>query len=127
MLFYQSAAPTGWTKVTTQTDKVLRVTSGSGGVAGGTIAFSTVFGRTATDTFTLATANLPSHQHTIAADASVMILYTGAVGSYEFVAGSQQRNQAINYQTGLSGGAIAHSHPIDLRVQYVDIILASKN
>src|SRR5882724_2777756 len=39
-LFYQAAAPTGWTKVTTQNDKVLRVVSGSGGGSGGTLATS---------------------------------------------------------------------------------------
>jgi hypothetical protein len=41
MVFYQAAAPTGWTKVTTQNDKVLRVVSGAGGASGGTLAVST--------------------------------------------------------------------------------------
>lgn len=44
LLFYQAAAPTGWTKSITNNDKALRVVSGTtGGSAGGTSAFSTVF------------------------------------------------------------------------------------
>jgi len=38
MAFFQAAAPTGWTKVTSQNDKVLRVVSGNGGGTGGTWA-----------------------------------------------------------------------------------------
>jgi len=30
-VFFQSSAPTGWTKVTTHNDKALRVVSGTGG------------------------------------------------------------------------------------------------
>jgi len=43
MLFYQAAAPTGWTKVTTHNDKSLRVVSGTGGGSGGSTAFTSVF------------------------------------------------------------------------------------
>jgi hypothetical protein len=43
MLFYQAAAPTGWTQVTTQNNKALRVVSGTGGGTGGTVAFTTAF------------------------------------------------------------------------------------
>jgi hypothetical protein len=39
MPFFQSAAPTGWTQVTTQNDKAIRVVSGTGGVSGGTNPF----------------------------------------------------------------------------------------
>ena len=41
MLFYNAAAPTGWTKITTGiNDRALRVVSGSGGVGGGSFGFS---------------------------------------------------------------------------------------
>lgn len=43
-LFYQTAAPTGWTKVLTHNDKSLRLVSGTGGGSGGTNSFSTVMG-----------------------------------------------------------------------------------
>lgn len=42
IMFQQTAAPTGWTKDTTQNDKALRVVSGAAST-GGTTAFSTVF------------------------------------------------------------------------------------
>ena len=43
LLFYQANAPTGWTKVTTQNNKALRVVSGTGGGTGGSTAFTSVF------------------------------------------------------------------------------------
>ena len=43
MLFYQTAAPTGWTKITTQNNKALRVVSGSGGGTGGSNTFTSTF------------------------------------------------------------------------------------
>lgn len=42
LLFNQTAAPTGWTKVTTHNDKALRVVSGTVG-SGGSVAFTTAF------------------------------------------------------------------------------------
>ena len=91
MLFYQAAAPTGWTRVDTQNNKALRVVSGTGptgggqgtstgGSAGGTTAFTTVFAsRTVTGSVSggsvsvsvsgntggtsLTVAQLPTHQH----------------------------------------------------------------
>jgi hypothetical protein len=50
MVFFQSAPPTGWTQVTTQNDKALRVVSGAGGGAGGSTAFSSAW---------------PAHSHSI--------------------------------------------------------------
>ena len=43
ILFYQESAPTGWTKVTTQDNKALRVVSGTGGGTGGSTNFTSVF------------------------------------------------------------------------------------
>merc|ERR1712093_615742 len=40
MLFYQSSAPTGWTQVTNQNNKALRVVSGTGGSNSFTSSFS---------------------------------------------------------------------------------------
>jgi len=41
-VFYQAAAPTGWTRLSTQNNKALRVVSGTGGGSGGTTNFTTV-------------------------------------------------------------------------------------
>ena len=74
-VFFQAAAPTGWTKLTTQNDKALRVVSGTGGASGGTTAFTTAFPnslRTASATVpvsgtvggtTLTSLQIPSHNH----------------------------------------------------------------
>ena len=74
MVFYQSAAPTGWTKQTTHDNKALRLVSGSGGGSGGSQPFTTVCsptfsyaGNLATSTATggygLSTPQIPSHIH----------------------------------------------------------------
>jgi len=76
VVFYQAAAPTGWTQVTSQNDAALRVVSGTGGTAGGTVGFTTAFASqavsgsvsisTATGTVgdtALTTAQLPAHSH----------------------------------------------------------------
>ena len=76
VVFYQAAAPTGWTQVTSQNDAALRVVSGTGGTAGGTVGFTTAFASqavsgsvsiaTATGTVgdtALSTAQLPAHNH----------------------------------------------------------------
>jgi hypothetical protein len=42
-LWYQSAAPVGWTKSTSHNNKALRVVSGTGGGSGGSSSFTSVF------------------------------------------------------------------------------------
>jgi len=81
MVFFQANAPTGWTKVTTQNDKTLRVVSGTGGGTGGDWAMSA--GETTSShgghvhagaahahshnlsagSHTLSTSEMPSHNH----------------------------------------------------------------
>ena len=56
MLFYQAGAPTGWTKITSQNNKAIRVVSGTGGGGGGNNTFTTTFGNRSVP--------LPSHTHT---------------------------------------------------------------
>ena len=64
VVFYQAAAPTGWTQVTTQNDAALRVVSTAGGGTGGTVAFTTAFAAAnTTDGTALTTAQLPAHNH----------------------------------------------------------------
>ena len=55
MLFYQASAPTGWTKLTTDNNKTLRVVSGSGGGSGGTNTFTSAFAER--------TVPVPTHNH----------------------------------------------------------------
>lgn len=64
MLFFQASAPSGWTQVTTQNDKALRVVSGTGAGTGGSTAFTSVFGSgKTTGSYTLTTSDVPAHTH----------------------------------------------------------------
>lgn len=63
MLFYQAAAPTGWTKSTAHNDKALRVVSGTGGGSGGTHALSSPPSISHTHTGPSHTHTGPSHVH----------------------------------------------------------------
>jgi hypothetical protein len=131
MLFYQAAAPTGWTKVTTQDNKALRVVSGTGGVAGGSVAFTTAFASQAVSgsvgtsgATTLSTAQMPSHTHSESQASST--LRAGGCGDAATATGGE---------TGATGGGGSHTHSggtftgtaINLAVQYIDIIICSKN
>ena len=71
MAFWQSGAPTGWTQVTTQNDKVLRVVSGTGGGTGGDWAMSA--GETSSSN--------GAHVHTSAAHTHTGAAHTHAGGS----------------------------------------------
>ncbi len=120
MLFAQSAAPTGWTKDTTHNDKSLRVVSGTGGGSGGSVAFSTVFGRTAVDASSLSIAQLAAHKH---------VSFTYSPGNYSG-SGSWASDSYANggsKSTDSIGSGSTHSHGLDLRVQYVDVIICTKN
>lgn len=138
MMFVQTAAPTGWTKSTTHDNKALRVVSGTAS-SGGSSAFSTVFSnQTPTITTsglsagatTLSTAQIPSHTHAL----SQTISTEYSCGSGTQRTGLNQGGAAIS-ATGTGGGG-SHSHSlsgsatssaITLAVQYVDVIIATKN
>ena len=125
MLFQQTAAPTGWTKQTTHNDKALRIVSGTAGT-GGSSAFSTALATPAlsgsTGSTTLSTAQIPSHSHVIGASATsqfpaISANYGGSVDS--------------NFNSGSTGGGGSHNHTMSgtasINVQYVDVIIASKD
>ncbi len=128
LAFFQAAAPTGWTKLTSHNNKAMRVVSGTGGGSGGSVAFTTAFASQAVtgsnSATSLSTAQLASHAHNVRATAN------GSAG-----AGSRSFIDAIGatYEaTEFSGSSASHNHTftgtaINLAVQYIDMILASKN
>lgn len=137
MLFQQTAAPTGWTKQTTHDNKALRVVSGTAS-SGGTSAFTTVFtnqtptintsGLSAGAT-TLSTAQMPSHNHSFTT-------YGEAQGAGGNIANTFGSFSPAGFSVSSTGGGGSHSHSmsgsatssaITLAVQYVDLIIASKN
>ena len=141
MLFAQTAAPTGFTKNTTTGDNsALRVVTGAAS-SGGSVGFTTAFAsQTPTGSIsvtsisgtvgntTLSTPQIPSHTHSIPFGAGPGSIFasdsSGAAGS----------------DTGATGGGGAHNHPfsgsgsgtftgnaINLAVQYIDVIRATKD
>jgi hypothetical protein len=145
MMFVQTAAPTGWTKSTTHDNKALRVVSGTAS-SGGTVAFTTAFAsQTPTGSVsitavagsagatTLSTPQIPSHDHQInRGGGGAGVPYSTFTGNF---------NPAYNGPTSASGGGGSHDHPfsfssgsgtftgtaINLAVQYVDVIIATKD
>jgi hypothetical protein len=124
MLFAQTAAPTGFTKVTTHNDKALRVVSGAAS-SGGSVAFTTAFAsQTPAGTVgstTLTTTQMPAHTHTKGS----------TYGSPNFSPGCSPA-YSDGGNTGSAGSGGSHNHTftgtaINLAVQYVDIILATKD
>ena len=138
MLFAQSAAPTGWTKDTSNNNRALRVVNGSsGGNQGGSNTFTSVFNSSqstsggAVSNHTLSTAQIPGHNHgiqqkSIGAGCGGNHSYTGAAGTF----GCSNNSTAFN--TFNTGGGSSHGHGVgnptfNLNVAYVDVIIASKD
>jgi len=153
MLFQQSAAPTGWTKATAHDNKALRVVTGSAS-SGGSNTFAaafnndqTVSGTTSSTSVTI-TGSTAGHSITQAELPNITLTPTqraktedkgtlnrgsssGGGASYEFIdiplGGS---GTAHTHGVGtLAGGAHTHtfSDTFNLDVQYVDVIICSKD
>jgi len=125
MMFVQTAAPTGWTKSTTHDNKALRVVSGAAS-SGGSVAFTTAFAsQTPAGTVgstTLTTTQIPSHTHT----------YDKSSGSGPGGSCSSTPTGFTSTASGATGGGGSHNHTftgtaINLAVQYVDVIIATKD
>lgn len=155
MLFAQTAAPTGWTKSTSHNDKALRVVSGTAS-SGGATAFTSVFGsgKTAGST-TLTTSHLPASGLSIpslslsgsASGGSLTMIVGGGGGGTGHDAASRSSNpvdEQITSQsltgfsasvsgttgtgtTGNMGTGGSHNHTLSLDLQYVDVIMATKD
>lgn len=123
MLFQQSTAPVGWTKITTHNDKSLRVVSGAV-VNGGSVGFSTAFVNGSVGNTALTVAQIPPHSHSTGFDGRTPDgLDTAGAADGEIACIGTDRY----YATTSVGGGEAHTHTHNLDVSYVDIILASKD
>jgi hypothetical protein len=125
MLFVQTAAPTGWTKSTTHDNKALRVVSGTAS-SGGTTGFTSVF-----TSRTITTANMPSHTHTLT-DPGHAHTYTLKFGTTSGTGGGTNwyGESTANTSTATTGITIANAGSgtaMDFAVQYVDVIIATKD
>lgn len=142
MLFQQSTAPTGWTKDTTHDDKALRVVTGTAG-SGGTNAFSTLDATAAGTVNTSVTGSIGGTA------LSTSQLPNNWYHKPNTPGGELSDNYAnFNYQARhidwptyrIQGGGATHTHSLSLTatstftgtangldVQYVDVIIATKD
>jgi hypothetical protein len=124
VLFYQAAAPTGWTQVTSLNDYALRLVSSAGGTTGGTTAFSTVFtDQTPTiGATTLSVAQMPSHAHSIGGGGGYGLVNGGG----DVLAGGDKGAAGID----ANGSSSSHTHSstaVTLSIRYANIIICTKN
>lgn len=157
MLFYQASAPIGWTKLTAHNDKALRVVSGVGGASGGTNPFSTVMAQSVVGGTTLGLAGLPAGitsnatqnvfvnpagnpanafeyfgvsgtftSYQIAAGATGVWVIGGVGSGATMITSSHYGSNNITVNSNNTGGG-SHNHPITMGIQYLDVILASKD
>lgn len=135
MLFQQTAAPTGFTKITTYNDYAIRIVNATAGT-GGSVAFTTAFAsKSVTGSIsgsvggtTLTTSQIPSHTHSYSRADSTSGVPSGTYGYYYFY------DTSGSYTTGANGGGTSHNHDgstlsfsgtaINMAVNYVDCILA---
>lgn len=142
IVFGQTSAPTGWTKITAYNNAALRIVSGAAS-SGGSVDFTTAFVSQAvsgsigstTDTgtvgsTTLSTSEIPSHTHS--QGGTFQGAQTGFTGCNTVLSSAN---------TGATGGGGSHNHSltmnahthsfsgtaINLAVKYVDVIFASKD
>ena len=142
MPFFQAAAPTGWTKSTAHNNKSIRIVSGTGGGSGGSVDYSTLFARTATDGHAVTVGEMPLHDHggstgyesahthgydrPSGADA-VPAGAGGGVRVLTFSSSNTGVGSAHLHAVGGQGGSSPHTHDIDMRLKYVDMIIASRD
>ena len=127
MLFQQTNAPTGFTKITTHNNKALRLVSGTPGT-GGSNTFSAAFNSSfstsggSVSNHTLSISQIPAHNHSIS--------------TRQDPSGQQSvrmsDNPTTTKNTNNTGGGGSHNHgftnpSLNLDVQYIDVIIASKD
>lgn len=128
MPFYSAAAPTGWTQNTSLNDYALRIVNSTGAGTGGSVNFSTLFARTSTDSYTLQTADIAAHSHSVTSAGARHGSEGISVGSTFYASDGDVSTSGSATQTitsGTTGGGGGHSHGMDMRVKYADFIIAA--
>jgi hypothetical protein len=127
MLFFQAAAPVGWTQIAANNDSAIRVVSGTGGGTGGSVAFETAFASQAVagtnSAESLSIAQMPAHTHTGSNNTSIGGVQAGA---------QTYTATSTSVASGSTGSGDTHTHTftgtaIDLDVSYINVIYCSKD
>lgn len=124
ILFQQTTPSAGWTKETTAAydDSSPRIVTGSAS-NGGSVAFSTLFARTATDGYTLQVADIPAHVHR---QSYVSDSGSGTTQSQSVNTANTASIATNNTDTQSTGGGGSHAHDIDMQVRYYDCCIGIK-
>lgn len=148
MLFVQTSAPPGWTKLTTADNAALRVVSGTAG-SGGSMNFTTAFTARsvsgAVGDTALTADQIPAHRHNMFDIYDTTQFYelgdypsntpawgSNSGGNTEYSMNTNLSQNASVGITGATGGGLSHTHSffgsaIDFAVKYVDAIIAQKD
>ena len=133
MLFFQTAAPAGWTQIAGNNDSAIRVVSGAGGGTGGSVAFETAFASQVsagtTDSHILTAAEMPAHTHNVGNHQQVWAGQGAPQASYSGMNTGITGN-AFPTQSAGSGGGHTHTFTgtaINLDVAYINVIYCSKD
>jgi len=141
MMFAQTSAPTGWTKDTTNyNNHALRVVTGTAS-SGGSAAFTTAFGTPSVSgsvsvsgtvgATTLTTAQLASHSHTVntrrSGSGSGGVAFGNYSDSQPYSIGTTGAGSNSSHTHSFSGSGSLSSATTAINVQYVDVIIATKD
>lgn len=129
--FFQAAAPTGWTQVTTLNDYLPRIINGTGGGSSAGTGFSSVNASVTTAGHTLTIAEMPSHNHTDSGHTHSLGIngVSGGAGGSGYFVGNVPAYTSGTGTANISstGGGGSHSHGLSLNISYLDMILCSRN
>lgn len=134
MMFYNASVPSGWSAVALNDYAIKIVTNGTtGGTTTGSVLYSTLFGRTATDGTALTTDQMPSHTHIYSGEftrednsgapdtgARPLRESTFNAGSFTTASGTFDSIQS-------TGGGNSHDHGMDMRVFTAHCIIGQRN
>ena len=136
-IFYQSAAPTGWsTPATEYSDRALRIVSGTGAGTGGTNVFTTAFdSKPISVTVPVTISGLSATATTIDVNTMIQHNHPSRNGGNATTAPGGGTKVAPGGGTGNYGNSGGHTHPttytsangplstsINFAVQYVNVI-----
>jgi hypothetical protein len=118
--FYQASAPSGYTQDTSLNDYAIRIVNATGAGTGGSVNFSTLFGRTAVDSHALTASEIPNGPGLTYSKPAVSAIAVGTGTNVGY-------STSTFVETGLTGaGGNGHTHNIDMRVKYADFIIAAR-
>jgi len=139
-LFFQSAAPSGWTKSTSHNNKALRVVTGTGGGSGGSNSFTSAFpsSKPISGSFpisgsvgnrTLSNNMIPQHTHSNGGAVTLSPgggdVRSGGGWSRSTPGTGNNSTNASSHNHPFSGGNASFSTSVDLAVQYIDVLICN--